>query len=198
MNTAIQYVVGIDEVGRGALAGPVVVCAAMIPHGIRLGALRDSKKLSPRKREAWFAYFKNHPNIMFAVACVYPRGIERLNISQAANLGAKRAYERLARNSKSLSSHVIYLDGGLFLGHGEQPKNAKTVIKADEKITAVKIASVIAKVHRDRFMVRLAKQYMAYGFDIHKGYGTKAHFRAIKKFGISNVHRKTFCTPFFI
>jgi ribonuclease HII len=201
MSAAAKFIIGIDEVGRGALAGPVVVCAAMVAGGGQFlagaihhrGKLKDSKKLSPKKREAWFAYFKNHPQITFAVARVYPRGIERLNISQAANLAAKRAYERLVADQKApVAPHKIYLDGGLFLGKDEQSKNAKTLIKADEKITAVKIASIIAKVYRDRFMVRLAKKYSGYGFDVHKGYGTKAHYRALKNYGLSDVHRKTF------
>ena len=84
------------------------------------------------------------------------------------------------------------MDGGLFLGSGDQPKNAKTIIKGDEKFTAIKITSIIAKVHRDRFMCRLAKKYPSYGFEVHKGYGTKAHYAAIKKMGICEVHRKTF------
>jgi ribonuclease HII len=194
-----KYIIGLDEVGRGALAGPVVVAAAMIKAGRgvgrnQLGKLKDSKKLSPKKREAWFAYFKGHPKISFAVARVYPRGIERLNISQAANLAAERAYKRLIANGTWPTGKCrIYLDGGLFLGgKNKQPKNAKTIVKGDEKITAVKIASIIAKVHRDRFMVRLAKKYPAYGFSIHKGYGTKMHLRALEVHGPRKVHRLTF------
>ncbi len=116
-----KFIIGIDEVGRGALAGPVVVAAAAVSFKAqvssrKLGKLRDSKKLSPKKREAWFAYFKDHPKITFAVVRVYPRGIERLNISQAANLAAKRACERLANGHSPIAARTkIYLDGGLFL-----------------------------------------------------------------------------------
>ena len=223
----MKYIIGIDEVGRGALAGPVVVAAAKIANSKwrvaseRLGKLRDSKKLSPKQREAWFAYFKNHPNISYAVAFVYPRQIEKRNISGAANLAALRAYQKLASSprrgevdripmraggilfkskmrtpSSSPSARgrsSVFLDGGLFLGSKKlQPLHAKTVIKGDEKIPAISIASIIAKVIRDRAMVRLAKQYPSYGLEVHKGYGTLAHRKAIKKHGPSDIHRKTF------
>lgn len=205
----IKWIIGIDEVGRGALAGPVVVAAAMVwkRRGVRrkgLGKLKDSKKLSPKKREAWFAYFKSNPNIAFAVARVYQRGIEKLNISQAANVAAQRSCERLFRNIEISKYRNIaprvYLDGGLYLGKkvrgypSQYPyASVRTIVRGDEQITAIKIASIIAKVHRDRFMVRLAKKYPAYGFDVHKGYGTKAHYQALKKYGITDAHRKTFC-----
>jgi ribonuclease HII len=194
-----KYVVGIDEVGRGALAGPVTVAAAAIPTGLnarskKLGKLKDSKKLTPKQREAWFSQFKNHPQIKYAVARVYPRAIEQMNISGAANLAALRAYRRLAARYPLDSNFCkVYLDGGLFLGSREkQPKNAKTIIRGDEKIEAISMASIIAKVHRDHAMVRLAKQYPRYGFDAHKGYGTKIHLRAIKKYGSSKAHRMSF------
>ena len=196
---ASPYIMGIDEVGRGALAGPVVVAAALIrdPRAIRsrreLGKLRDSKKLSAKQRVAWSAYFKDNPTIEFSVACVYPRRIEKMNISRAANLAALRACDRLGEQcGLSMRNVRIFLDGGLFLGGGDQPANAKTVVKGDEKIPAVAAASIIAKVTRDRFMVRLAKKYPAYGFDAHKGYGTKAHYEALRRDGPSPAHRLTF------
>lgn len=212
MNKRDCYVIGIDEVGRGALAGPVVVAAAAVPKEARrmvrgaegrLGKLKDSKKLSPRKRMAWFGYFKEHQDIVFMTARVYPRGIEKMNISRAANKAALNAYARLiVKNEPKIGRHGIFLDGGLYLGnkkiglsHGdfkEGTKNAKTIIKGDEKIIAIKIASIAAKVLRDSYMRRLAKRYPKYGFDIHKGYGTRAHFRAIRKYGPSPVHRKSF------
>jgi ribonuclease HII len=215
-----KYIIGIDEVGRGALAGPVVIAAAALAHGYnipisqyRILPLRDSKKLSPKQREIWFEYFKRCPDISYAVAFVYPRQIEKRNISGAANLAALRAYKRLVsspakgrlggvyeKKTPSFSpfagggrSHQIFLDGGLFLGsRAAQPTYAKTIVKADEKIPAVAIASIIAKVVRDRAMVRLAKRYPRYGFQIHKGYGTLIHRRAIKKHGLCAIHRKTF------
>lgn len=205
----MHRIVGIDEVGRGALAGPVVVAAVALPSGFaaknaKIGVLKDSKKLSVKKREAWCKYLKGRPSIHFALARVYPRQIEKHNISRAANMAAERAFWRLAGFAGNASKTRVFLDGGLFLGnhgHGRgrrpgqsQPAGvrAKTVIKGDEKIEAVTVASIIAKVYRDRLMVRLGGKYPAYGFATHKGYGTKAHRAAIKKFGPSGAHRLTF------
>jgi ribonuclease HII len=191
----MKYIIGIDEVGRGALAGPVVVAAAMIPRGLRFEKLKDSKKLSARQRELWYAYFASHPKIAFAIARVYPRQIEKRNISQAANTAAARAFNKLLTSSAT-SKTKVFLDGGLYLGNKNwQSKNmptAKTVVKADETIPAVAIASIIAKVHRDRFMKKLGKKYPVYSFEIHKGYGTKVHRAAITAHGPCAVHRLTF------
>ncbi|MGC9968787.1 MAG: ribonuclease HII [Minisyncoccia bacterium] len=218
----MRWTIGIDEVGRGALAGPVVVAAAALPRGFAprsraLGALKDSKKLNARKREAWLLHFndlndregQNAARIMFAIARVYPRQIEKRNISKTANMAAERAFSRLCAAGGGVSGRGaraggkkragftyakcrIFLDGGLFLGNGSQPKNARTIIKGDEKIAAIKAASIIAKVRRDRLMCRLAKKYPHYGFEIHKGYGTEAHRRAIRKHGPCPAHRLTF------
>jgi len=196
----MKWVIGIDEVGRGALAGPVVVAAAMIAVGgkkaSRGAPLKDSKQLTAHQREAWDKKLRADPAVHFALARVYPRGIERMNISGAANRAALKAFSRLSKTNKPLPGTPIFLDGGLFLGSkAEQHKNqksAKTLIKADETIPAVAAASIIAKVARDRFMVRLAKQYPKYGFEVHKGYGTAAHLRAIRKTGSCPAHRLTF------
>jgi ribonuclease HII len=196
----MKWIIGIDEVGRGALAGPVVVAAAALPaqfviRNTALGKLKDSKKLTAKRREAWLEYFNDHPHISFALARVYPRQIEKCNVSKAANLAAERAFLRLTAVCHMRPGALTFLDGGLFLGNGNQPKRARTVVKGDEKIKAIKVASIVAKVHRDRFMCRLAKRYPAYGFEIHKGYGTKAHRRAIRKHGPSEAHRLTFLCP---
>ncbi len=197
----MKWVVGIDEVGRGALAGPVVVAAAMFPSGAvarraRSHGLKDSKKLSPPQREVWVNRFITDPKVRFALARVYPRGIEKMNISRAANRAALKAFLRLSKANKLPSTTPIYLDGGLFLGNkawqAERQRSAKTLIKADEKIPAVAAASIVAKVSRDRFMTRLAKKYPGYGFEAHKGYGTAAHFRSIQKEGVCAAHRLTF------
>jgi len=191
-----RFVIGIDEVGRGALAGPVVVAAAMVPAG-RFSFLKDSKKLLPWQREAWCAYFKNSGEVRFAVARVYPRGIERLNISRAANRAALRAFVRLVKEAHvDAASVAVFLDGGLFLeSRAAQKKHALralTVIKGDEKIPAIAAASIIAKVTRDRFMVKLARRWPAYSFEVHKGYGTKTHRKAIAASGPCEAHRLTF------
>ena len=200
----MRYVIGLDEVGRGALAGPVVVAAAAIPINlvVRSGGgrvtLRDSKKLSARQRELWFNYFRRSPKLYSAVAKVHPRTIEKINISRAGNRAALRAIRKLIPLLPCPVSRVaVFLDGGLYLGNKRQGARgveyrAKTIIRGDEKITAVKIASIIAKVTRDRLMVRLSERYPEYGFEIHKGYGTLRHRRVIKKYGRTVVHRSTF------
>ncbi len=193
-----HYIVGIDEVGRGSLAGPVAVVAALIPENLKirvkkLGTLKDSKKLSPALREKWFNFFQNHNAIKYAIARVYPKKIDEINISRAANLAAIRAFYRLKRNHQLKSNTTdIFLDGGLFLGNSKKKPLSKTIIRGDEKINAIKIASIIAKVTRDRQMRRLAKKYPQYSLEVHKGYGTQTHLASIKKFGPSDIHRKTF------
>jgi ribonuclease HII len=215
--SANKYIIGIDEVGRGALAGPVMVAAAMVPAG-RFDLLKDSKKLLPWQREAWCAYFKNSGEVRFAVARVYPRGIERMNISAAVNRAALSAFMQLIKKTNSKErengkgrknasvqkkeikinsrSIAVFLDGGLFLESRAAQKDhaprALTIIKGDEKIPAVAAASIVAKVTRDRFMVKLAKRYPAYSFEVHKGYGTKVHMKAIAKNGPCEAHRLTF------
>lgn len=200
-------VIGIDEVGRGALAGPVVVAAVMMPGGprgsaltraARLGTLRDSKKLTPARRAAWDAYFRRCGEVRWALARVYPRGIDCMNISAAANRAALRACARLMRTSarRGATDVRVFLDGGLFLGSRDRQKNqqirAETIIKGDERVPAVAAASIIAKVARDRFMIKLGARHPEYGFAVHKGYGTAAHRAAIRKHGPCETHRLTF------
>jgi ribonuclease HII len=197
-----KWIIGIDEVGRGALAGPVMVAAVAIRlhvSGIKYhdGKLRDSKQLSAKQREVWFAYFKNCPDVSYVVARVYPRGIERTNISKAANRAAYRAHRRLMMDCGLLMTNCpVFLDGGLYLKNrhwqAKEVRNAKTMVKADERITAAMIASIVAKVSRDRYMCKLAKKWTGYGFDIHKGYGTESHYRALRKQGPCPAHRLTF------
>ena len=200
--SAAKYIIGIDEVGRGALAGPVVVAAVCIKQGMRsrspkVGELKDSKKLSSLQRERWSNYLKENLDITFAIARVYPRQIEKRNISGAANTAAIRVYEKIVKDLGKADIKAVFLDGGLFVRSREyQTKmipGAKTFPKADEKIRAVAMASIIAKVDRDRLMRKLAKRYPEYGFESHKGYGTQLHLDALKKNGLSVLHRATFC-----
>lgn len=193
-----KFVIGIDEVGRGALAGPVLVAAVVMPHKIRfpvkaLSRLRDSKRLTPLQRKRWFEFIKSHPQIFCVLARENPKTIDKINISKAANRAAAKAFKNLLTNNRQLttSNCRAFLDGSLYLD-----KNivsfAKTVIKADEKYNCVKLASIAAKVSRDNYMKKLHKRYPHYSFDKHKGYGTKKHLRAIRKHGPSEVHRLTF------
>lgn len=191
-----KFVIGIDEVGRGTLAGPVVVAAVLLAPGRHFRNLKDSKKLSKRQREIWFQRF-NKSNIIYALSRVSPSKIDKINISRAANIAAARAFKNLAVNHSDLAAGAsIYLDGGLYIKFNSSLRircnKIKTVIKGDEKYNCIKIASIIAKVARDRYMKKLHKKYPVYGFDKHKGYGTEAHLTALRKYGYSPVHRLTF------
>lgn len=205
----MKYIIGIDEVGRGCLAGPVVVTALAIPRNFKVKSinfkteLRDSKQLSEQQREQWFEYIKAQRGIFYCVVRVSPKIIDKINISAAANRAAHRAISRLHKLSSdkccyrnTCQMQRIYLDGGLYLRNKKyQTANypqARTVVKGDEKFDAVKLASVVAKVMRDRYMKRLHKKYPQYSFGIHKGYGTKRHYAAIRKHGVSDTHRLTF------
>lgn len=188
-----NYVIGIDEAGRGPLAGPVVVAGVKIkinqpPCGRKLKAfenIKDSKKLSARQRERWFVVLTNHPKINWAAVSIGHKTIDSLNIAKATNLGARRVYKKLSQGKIC----PALLDGSLYLSRRIPHK---TIIKGDEKIPAIAAASIIAKVTRDNIMADLHKKYPQYRFDLHKGYGTKLHKDLIKKFGRSEVHRKSF------
>ncbi len=208
-----HFVIGIDEAGRGPLAGPVIVAGTKIAtrdkrHATKLFRnIRDSKKLTARQREEWFQRLTVHPRIEWAVAKVWPRTIDRINIARATNLGVLRVYKKLNKvasqpslknkyftvraslsRAQSREAHTL-LDGSLKL---PQHISHEVIIKGDEKIPIIAAASIIAKVTRDRTMQRLHKKYPQYRFDVHKGYGTKSHRKLIKKFGQSAVHRKSF------
>ncbi|MFY9462014.1 MAG: ribonuclease HII [Candidatus Sungiibacteriota bacterium] len=186
-----RAILGIDEVGRGALAGPVVVAGIMArpPFRLknrRLGQLRDSKKLTAKKRGEWYGYLTAHPKITWAVSRVTPRVIDRINISAAANRASYRIVKKLIPPKKRF---FVYLDGGLKL-----PKHIphRALIKGDERMKIIAASSIIAKVVRDRAMVWLHKKDPRYRFDVHKGYGTKLHRALMKRHGYSDSHRKTF------
>jgi ribonuclease HII len=197
-----KYLMGIDEVGRGALAGPIFVSAVLIPKNLKitnkkLGKIYDSKKLNINKRILWYKFLTSHPKVKFAVSKVFPRKIDKTNISFSANLSAWRCFQKLIKNQKiNLKNLKILLDGGLYLKSKEFQKkffpNAHTIVLGDEKYNAIKIASIIAKVQRDKFMKNLDKKYPQYFFSKHKGYGTKLHLQLIKSYGPTPVHRLTF------
>lgn len=183
-------IVGIDEAGRGPLAGPVVVAGVKIQSAKtakRLFAgIRDSKQLSAKKREEWFSILVSHPKIEFAVARVWPAVIDRINISAAANLAARRVHGKLSCGRRRV---YALLDGGLYL---PEAIGQETIIKGDEQIPVIAAASIIAKVTRDRIMMRLHKKFPEYRFDLHKGYGTRLHRRILRSTGRSEVHRVSF------
>ncbi len=206
-----KYILGIDEVGRGPLAGDVYVGAVILPTDLnkklsaayrspRRGArngfpcrLADSKKLLPHQREAWAVWMRRH-GIFYAIARISPTVIDRINIVRACNLAAGRAYQRVRAGSGMSGALCVVADGGLSVGDFLCPGDwFDHFPKADERVPAVSLASIIAKVLRDRAMVRLARRYPQYGFDVHKGYGTSRHLKALRIYGaVPVVHRKTF------
>ncbi len=182
------HIIGIDEAGRGPLAGPIVVAGIkMTPQlaGSVLHGIKDSKKLSPKKREQWFLRLTSHPKIEWAVARVPHTVIDRINITQAGLRGVRLVYRRLSPDG----SVRARLDGGLFLPTGVPQE---TIIRGDERVPVIAAASIIAKVTRDRHMARLHKKYPQYRFDSHKGYGTKFHREMIRQFGQCEIHRRSF------
>lgn len=188
-----NYIVGIDEVGRGALAGPVLVVAFALPLRHELGTIKDSKKLTPRGRLAWLERFKSDSRLFWAMASSSPRTIDRENISNAANRAAMRAYLKLIVRYPFLCSARVVLDGGLALKKGIKYRAFK---HGDEIFDAVACASIVAKVKRDALMEKLHRRYPTYGFALHKGYGTRLHFKALRRYGPSSAHRLTFLGKF--
>ncbi len=192
-----KYIIGIDEVGRGPLAGPVTVAVAAIPNNLKFLKLRDSKKLSAKQREKWFKFVKENGKIYYAIASVSPKIIDRINISKAANLAATRALKKLLVKQKIPSAKTqIFLDGGLHAKIQNTRYKIQTIVRGDEKIPAIALASIVAKVSRDRRMKKLHRKFPKYDFINNVGYGTKKHIRALKKHGLRDIHRKTFAKKF--
>lgn len=199
-----SYIIGIDEAGRGPLAGPVAVGAVCIPKNFRQKnriahlPLRDSKKLPESARKAWFKYLTNHPKIACAVSLVSPQTIDKINIAEAVNLAASRALQKLiSRRPEIATKGKIYMDAGIKINEKILAANnysliLKSLIRGDEKINAIKLASVAAKVTRDGIMDKINRKFPDYAFSRHKGYGTKIHLEAIKLYGPSPIHRLTF------
>lgn len=188
----MQIIAGIDEAGRGPLAGPVAVGAVSINSNFNkkfFKSIKDSKQLTLGERELWFALAKEAKKkgeLDFKVSLVSERVIDRHGISYAIRLGIKRCLAGLKLSTES----QIFLDGGI-----KAPvefKHQLTVIKGDEKIPIVSLASICAKVVRDRKMVKFAKKYPKYDFDLHKGYGTLIHRQALQKYGSTELHRQSF------
>lgn len=193
----MSFILGVDEAGRGPLAGPVVVgVVAADPAFDFLGAfpgLNDSKKLTEKKRERIFELLlqrRQIGDVHFCVKQVSAEIIDRAGISRAVMRSVHAGVRSLVPDPRG--TH-IYLDGLL---HAPEEYEQETVVGGDARIPAIMLASVAAKVSRDRLMVRLAKEYPLYGFERHKGYGTKAHIAAIQQHGLSTLHRKTFCRSF--
>ena len=192
----VKYIVGIDEVGRGPLAGPVAVGVVVATkQALRaFRSIKESKQLTRAQREAWFARIEasvSH-DLRFSVAFVSARMIDQKGIAPAIRTALARA---LRQTDVRPDECTVLLDGGLHA----PPEfiQQKTIIRGDEKETAIAMASVVAKVLRDRCMYVLAKKHPQYGFERHVGYGTATHIAAIRQYGLLPEHRKTFCTRIF-
>ena len=173
---------GVDEVGRGCLAGPVVSAAVVLKKGINLKVLKDSKKISFNKREKISKHIKE--NSYYAIGIASVEEILKLNILQASLLSMSRAIEKL-----KIKPGLTLIDGN-FAPAGL--KNYQTIINGDEKVKAISAASIIAKVYRDNLMIKLSQEFSNYAWESNFGYGTKAHLEGLKKFGITSHHRKGF------
>ncbi|MGN1014627.1 MAG: ribonuclease HII [Butyricicoccus sp.] len=176
-------VCGIDEAGRGPLAGPVVAAAVILAPGTQLPGVNDSKKLSEKKREQLFDYIREHA-LAYGIGEASEREIDEINILNATFLAMKRAVQSLP-----VAADFALVDGNR-IGGLDIP--AECVIGGDGKVLSIAAASILAKVTRDRYMREMAEKYPYYGFEKHKGYGTKAHYAAIEQHGICPLHRRTF------
>ncbi len=209
-----KYVIGVDEVGIGCLAGPVVVCAVLFDKKFfankhaKLVGVRDSKLLSSRQREKFYEELLKISELKYKVISCSPAIIDKINIYQAARWAMRRAVNRLVYSGqwtvdrkfqivnpklKTVNCKLktmVLVDGKTTIKGLNLPQMA--IVKGDRKVFAIACASIIAKVTRDRLMVRLAKKYPAYGFEKHKGYGTQLHKAMLAQHGICEIHRKSF------
>lgn len=178
-----KYICGVDEVGRGPLAGPVVCAAVIMPLKDIIEGVDDSKKLTAKKREILAEEIKKRA-VSLNISLVEPQVIDEINILEATKLCMKKAVEGL-----SVKPDFVITDGNMVL---DIPFPQKSIVKGDEKSYTIGAASIVAKVFRDALMGELAVTYPQYGFNENKGYGTKQHVESIKKSGICPVHRRTF------
>ena len=180
----IKYLCGVDEAGRGPLAGPVFAAAVILPEDYEIEGLNDSKKLSEKKRNMLFDEIIEHA-LAYSIQSVDHKTIDEINILEATMLAMKTAVENL-----SIKPEHVFIDGN------RVPKNMEIttefVIKGDATSASIAAASILAKVSRDRFMLEMDKKYPEYCFAKHKGYGTNLHYEKIREFGPSEIHRLTF------
>jgi ribonuclease HII len=174
---------GVDEAGRGPLAGPVCAAAVILPRGLDIPGLDDSKKLTEKRREALYDVITESA-VSYGIAFADHREIDELNILNATFLAMHRAIARLDPKPT-----LALIDGNTVKGIG---CNAKSIVGGDGKSASIAAASILAKVTRDRLMYKMAEEYPEYGFERHKGYGTKLHYEALRQYGASPIHRKTF------
>ena len=179
---------GVDEAGRGPLAGPVCAAAVILPRGLEIPGLNDSKKLSDKKRRELFPVIKERA-IAYGIGFASEQEIDEINILQATYLAMERAIAQLEGKAD-----IALIDGNRAKDFGLP---VKTVVKGDSLSANIAAASVLAKVTRDDLLVQLAEEFPQYGFEVHKGYGTKAHYEALKEYGHCKAHRMSFLKKFY-
>ncbi len=178
-----QLICGVDEAGRGPLAGPVCAAAVILPANVEIPGLNDSKKLTDKKRRELFPIIQ-HEAIAYGIAFADEKEIDEINILQATFLAMERAVQKL-----NIRPDLLLIDGNRNRDFGIP---SETVIHGDSLSANIAAASVLAKVTRDDYMMAKAEQYPGYGFEIHKGYGTRAHYDALQQLGPCAIHRMTF------
>ena len=179
---------GVDEAGRGPLAGPVCAAAVILPRGHQIPGLNDSKKLTDKKRRELFPLIKDQA-IAYGIGMASHQEIDEINILQATYLAMERAIAQLEGKAD-----MALIDGNRAKDFGMA---VRTVVKGDSLSATIAAASVLAKVTRDDLMVEMAKEFPGYGFEVHKGYGTKAHYEALRNMGPCAIHRMTFLKKFY-
>ena len=184
----LHPICGVDEAGRGPLAGPVCAAAVILPEHLQIPGLTDSKKLTDKKRRELFPIIQEQA-VAYGIGLASEQEIDEINILQATFLAMGRALEQL-----SVRPEIALIDGNRETDFGLP---VKTVVKGDSLSANIAAASVLAKVTRDNLMLELAQQYPEYGFDIHKGYGTKAHYEALRTYGPCPIHRRSFLKKFY-
>lgn len=184
----IKVICGVDEAGRGPLAGPVCAAAVILPEHLEIPGLTDSKKLTDKKRRELFPVIQEQA-IAYGIGFATEQEIDEINILQATFLAMQRALDQL-----TVRPDLALIDGNREKDFGLP---VKTVVKGDSLSANIAAASVLAKVTRDNLMVELSEKYPEYGFEIHKGYGTKAHYAALREYGASPIHRMTFLMKFY-
>ncbi|MDD5750287.1 MAG: ribonuclease HII [Candidatus Pacebacteria bacterium] len=194
-----KIVFGIDEVGRGPLAGAVFACAITAPAGLKIrneslkikiqnSEFSDSKKLNQRQREEIYEALKKNPSVKWGIGRISEKVIDEVNILQATKLAMIKAVRGLEKKI-ARPADLLLIDGNFSI---DVAREQQSIIRGDEKMFLIALASIVAKVERDRFMLNAHKKYPQYGFDRHKGYGTRLHIEMIKRLGPCPLHRQTF------
>ena len=187
-SNGFKIICGVDEAGRGPLAGPVCAAAVILPKGLVIPGLTDSKKLTDKKRRELFPIIKEQA-IAYGIGLASHEEIDEINILQATYLAMERALAQL-----TVKPDIAMIDGNRAKDFGLP---VRTVVKGDSLSMNIAAASIRAKVTRDDLMLEMAEKYPEYAFEVHKGYGTKAHYEALRQHGASAIHRKTFLKKFY-